>query len=441
MSAEASEEPLLRSGTPVGDYTVVRPLGQGGMGTVYLATHPVLGNQLAIKVLRSELALSAEAVRRFEREARLVAQLRHPGIVQVFGFGVLPDGRRYYVMEHLEGETLSARLRSRGALALEETLIVVGELAAALDAAHARGIVHRDLKPSNVFLVADERGGVKLFDFGVAKDLSAPVGEATDGQPVGSLLYMAPEQCRGEPVDRRADVHALGLLALECLVGRSPYAGQSIGAVMVSKQVAPVEIELPEQPTLVPPLLRATSLDPAGRQSTAGELASELAAAAGRALEPLLARPRRWRDEADTTLSPTPTRERRSLARTLSLPGTRPSTRVLLAAAAVLLLAAIAVFATLLLGGPASDPPRPRPTPAPEPGASRAGLSGPGRVPAHAAREAGPDGSDADPGRGADASAGRSAPALTKQQPKAPAPAKRSKRRPRPTGEGSLIRF
>ncbi|HEX6835877.1 MAG TPA: serine/threonine-protein kinase, partial [Polyangia bacterium] len=160
----------LEPGTIVGEYRIEQKLGDGGMASVYGATHPLIGKKAAIKVMSPTLSADAAAVARFALEARAVNRIGHPNIVDVFSFGRLPDGRSYFVMEWLPGETLYARLWSRR-LTLDEALDILDQICDALEAAHEAGIVHRDLKPANVFLTPrrNKREQVKLLDFGVAK--------------------------------------------------------------------------------------------------------------------------------------------------------------------------------------------------------------------------------------------------------------------------------
>src|SRR5262245_27538496 len=160
----------LTAGNVVGEYTIERKLGDGGMATVYGATHPLIGKKAAIKVMNAQLSLDAGLVERFTLEARAVNAIGHPNIVDVFSFGRLSDGRSYFVMEWLKGETLYDRLWERR-LPLDEAVDILDQVCDALEAAHDKGIVHRDLKPANVFLVPvrGRRDLVKLLDFGVAK--------------------------------------------------------------------------------------------------------------------------------------------------------------------------------------------------------------------------------------------------------------------------------
>jgi serine/threonine-protein kinase len=198
-------------GVTVGSYQIVRQIGEGGMGAVYLGMHSILGRPAAIKVLLPELSQQRDIVGRLFNEARAATAIRHPGIVEVYDFGFLPDGSAYIAMEFLEGETLASRLRRQGRLSVAVAIQCGRQIAAALHAAHGKGITHRDLKPDNVFLVADPEIGerVKLLDFGIAK-LTAedPGGTHTrTGMVMGTPVYMSPEQCRGaSTLDSRSDL-------------------------------------------------------------------------------------------------------------------------------------------------------------------------------------------------------------------------------------------
>ena len=217
----------LAAGTMVGDYRIERKLGQGGMGAVYAAVHPIIDKRVAIKVLRRELSASDEAVSRFIQEARAVNRIGHPSIVDVFGYGSTADARCFLVMELLEGESLGARLQ-RGPLDVADACDVLIAITHALDAAHACGIVHRDLKPDNVFLVDGKH--VKLLDFGIAK-LIVPSERGADytqpGQAIGTPRYIAPEQALGEMVDGGTDIYSLGVMAFELLTGAMLFVGDN----------------------------------------------------------------------------------------------------------------------------------------------------------------------------------------------------------------------
>jgi tRNA A-37 threonylcarbamoyl transferase component Bud32 len=272
----------LQAGTMVGEYRIVEPIGAGGMGVVYRAVHPMIERDAAIKVIKSKYVCQQSVVRRFEHEARLLGKLRHPGIIDVFGFGALPDGRRYYVMDLLQGQPLSQCIVERQRLTLRETLTVVVKVAAALDAAHKRGVVHRDVKPSNIFLQSDVRGGVVLLDFGVAKLMTRDLNLTAAGQIAGSPPYMSPEHCRGN-VDHRSDIYSLAIVVYECLSGRTPFVGPTMEVIDKHLVEPPPRLAqwAPEHAALDQPLSRALSKDPAQRQQRASELARELAASCG----------------------------------------------------------------------------------------------------------------------------------------------------------------
>jgi serine/threonine protein kinase len=224
---DTARDTRLGPGTEVGGYIIDGEVGRGGMGFVYSATHPVIGKRAAIKVLKPEVSRSPIVVERFIQEARAVNQIGHPNIVDIFAFGVLDDGRAYHVMDLLIGESLRKRLR-RGPLHPSEAASVIDETAQALAAAHDKGFVHRDLKPDNIFLQTreDRWPEVKLLDFGLAKLLpEAGVSpfQTKIGVVLGTPEYMAPEQARGQPVDHRTDIYALGVVMFEVLAGRRPF--------------------------------------------------------------------------------------------------------------------------------------------------------------------------------------------------------------------------
>ncbi|HEX5062209.1 MAG TPA: protein kinase [Kofleriaceae bacterium] len=216
----------LPNGSVVDDYEIDVKLGAGAMGVVYGAKHVKLGRRVAIKVIAPTMGEDPQALGRFEREARALASLHHPNIVDVSSFGTLSDGRSYFVMEYLVGETLEDRL-VRGRIPLDEALDTLDQMARALEGAHTQGIVHRDLKPSNTFLVRiprEQRSIVKLLDFGLAKLAVADGVEKTaSGAVIGTALYISPEQARSPNVDGRTDVYALGCIAYELVLNRHPF--------------------------------------------------------------------------------------------------------------------------------------------------------------------------------------------------------------------------
>jgi tRNA A-37 threonylcarbamoyl transferase component Bud32 len=219
----------LPAGSLVGEFRVEAKLGEGGMAAVFSAVHPVVGKRAAVKVISRRLCADQHAVERFVQEARTVHQIAHPNIVDTFGFGTLPDGRCYFLMEWLNGESLADRLR-KGSLGVFEALDILIQTAEALKAAHEAGVVHRDLKPDNVFVDESRTPpSVKLLDFGIAKLAAADVTlpRTRSGTAMGTPGYMSPEQARGRNVDGKTDVYALGCMTFEMVLGRLPFEGES----------------------------------------------------------------------------------------------------------------------------------------------------------------------------------------------------------------------
>ncbi|MEU1246810.1 serine/threonine-protein kinase [Micromonospora arida] len=237
-----------------GRYRLDERVATGGMGDVWRASDLILGRQVAVKVLLPALVSDPDFIARFRAEARIMAALRHPGIVQVFDCGAddLPDGGRadYLVMEFVAGEPLSKRIEAAGRLDVAETMSIVAQAAAALNAAHRGGIVHRDVKPSN--LLVQEDGTVVLVDFGVARSTDITSITSTNAVP-GTALYMAPEQAAGRPVSGATDIYALGAVTYCCLTGSPPFTGDNPLQVAVRH----LDDEPPELPHDIPEAVRA----------------------------------------------------------------------------------------------------------------------------------------------------------------------------------------
>jgi serine/threonine protein kinase len=232
--------PVFSNGDVLGDCEILGPLGHGGMGEVYLARDRRLGRKVAVKVLPATFASDAARLGRFEREARSASTLNHPNICTIHALGELADGRRYIVMEHVEGRTLRAFAREPHDLA---RIVEIGrQLAEGLAAAHEAGVVHRDVKPENVMVRPD--GLVKILDFGLAKIL--PQSAMSDAEPtrtldtsaaggvVGTVKYMSPEQARGQTIDARTDIWGVGALLYELVTGRPPFDGQTSSDVVAN---------------------------------------------------------------------------------------------------------------------------------------------------------------------------------------------------------------
>ncbi|MFH2008902.1 MAG: protein kinase [bacterium] len=216
-----------------GRFQITALLGEGAMGKVYLAEHPVLGRQYAVKVLKESAAQNKNLAERFRREAKIASRLDHQNIVVITDFGTMENGQLYLIMEYIAGESLRAVLDAQpGRLPLMRALELLRQLCDAVGAAHQKNIIHRDIKPDNILLGKNRTGGdlVKILDFGLAK-----IVEGTDmpkltqqGDIFGSPYYMSPEQCIGEPSDHRADIYALGIVGFELLTGNVPFSGKTV---------------------------------------------------------------------------------------------------------------------------------------------------------------------------------------------------------------------
>ena len=233
--------------TTLGKYELLDKIGEGGYGIVYKGRDPLLEREVAIKVLRADIASAPDFIERFRREARLAASLRHPNIVAVIEVGE-QDGRYYLVMEYLDGEVLSARLKAGQPLPLSQAVEILRPLAEALDYAHGRGLVHRDVKPSNIILSDGGKRPV-LTDFGLVKSMSES-GLTTTGVSLGTVEYMAPEQILGQEAGPAADQYALGVVAYQMLTGQVPFGGTTPYAV----QKGHAEQAIPD-PRAINPLL------------------------------------------------------------------------------------------------------------------------------------------------------------------------------------------
>jgi len=281
-------------GSNIGQYRILKKLGAGGMGTVYLGEHILLRRRAAIKTLLPTLSQHAEIVERFFTEARATSAIADPGVVQIFDFGYHVDGTAYIVMELLEGEALGARIERLGRLRPSDALRIARQVASSLAAAHDCGIVHRDLKPENIFLVhdAESQSGerTKILDFGICK-LGSEDAPASDDAMIGTPVYMSPEQCRGiSNADARSDIYALGCVLFDMLTGRPPFEGTAtaeyIAAHMSEEPPAPSML-VPELPPIVDPLLACClAKDPEDRFQTMGDLVAAIEHVASRLSAP-----------------------------------------------------------------------------------------------------------------------------------------------------------
>lgn len=275
------------SGTNLGNYQLVSLVGKGGMGEVWLARHPMLGREVAVKVLAPALSGDQEALERFRREALTVNQIGHSTVVEVTDFGTLPDGRSYCVMELLRGQSLETYLGGQGPLNLHDAVAILVPVIEGLAAAHSAGVVHRDIKPDNVFLDTGKQGQrvIRILDFGIAKLLD-PGDDAQrmtkTGQLLGTPLYMSPEQVSGDikRIGPWSDVYSLGVLLYRMLAGRPPFLGESFGQILMAHMQTPppsIVTTRPDVPAAVDAVIqRALAKDPAQRFTSMAMFSAEL---------------------------------------------------------------------------------------------------------------------------------------------------------------------
>ena len=268
---------------------LIRPLGAGGMGSVWVAEHLSLRTEVVVKFMSAELAASEQAAARFAREAASAAQAKSPHVVQMHDHGITPDGVPYIVMERLEGRDLGRHLEEVGPLLPAAFATILDQIAKALRRAHERGIVHRDIKPDNVFL-CDTDGGetfVKLLDFGIAKSADGLQGNSTStGAVVGTPYYMSPEQViDAKTIDFRSDLWSVGVLAFKALTGKLPFFADSFGALALAIHHGPIPKPSTQNPALPAAVdawfLRACARDPEDRFASAREMADAFATSTG----------------------------------------------------------------------------------------------------------------------------------------------------------------
>ena len=285
--APEGEDPLV--GQVLADsYEVTRVLGEGGMGRVYEARHTRLtGKRFAVKLLHPDLARQPDVVTRFQREAEAASGISHPNVLGVNDVNVTLDGQPYIVSELLQGEELGEYLHRVGKVSVADAVRIVRQICKALSAAHETGVVHRDVKPENVFLTGDlsrlEHTVVKVIDFGISKVAQAGGDSLTKtGMVMGTPDYMPPEQARGDKVDARADIYAVGAILYRALTGKKPFEGLDPMATLTA-----VLVQEPGRPTVLNPdvplalelvIQRAMAKDPKDRYATMADLERELSA-------------------------------------------------------------------------------------------------------------------------------------------------------------------
>ncbi|MCC6338194.1 MAG: serine/threonine protein kinase [Myxococcales bacterium] len=277
------EDPLI--GLQVGEYRILEPVGEGGMGVVYRGVQPVIKKKVAIKIIKPAFAADESQVNRLVAEAEAVNAIGHRSIIDIFSLGRLPDGRPYIIMEFLDGEPLDVWLNRHGRPPLSVSLELLVEMCGPLAAAHRAGVIHRDLKPSNVFLCSQPDGSryLKLLDFGLAKralGLDGTAAQTSEAMVSGTPDYMAPEQARGLAISPRSDIYALGIVAFELLTGRVPFIGATPMDVMVghvSKPAPRLRTFEPALPAALDELLaRMLAKEPEQRPQTIEEVRAVL---------------------------------------------------------------------------------------------------------------------------------------------------------------------
>jgi len=247
---------MIAVGQTIGNYTITAKLGEGGMGVVYLAEHPIIGRKVAMKAIHPELSRNQEVISRFMTEAKSVNQIGNEHIVDINDFGTTAEGEFYFIMEFLQGESLADRLKRDKVLPAARALQIAAQFADALAASHDHGIIHRDLKPENIFLI--NKGAtpdfVKVLDFGLAKLTQGEervTHKTRTGSVMGTPYYMSPEQCEGKAnIDHRSDLYALGVILFEMVTGKVPFGGEGYGEIIVKH----ITVK-PPSPRAINPLL------------------------------------------------------------------------------------------------------------------------------------------------------------------------------------------
>lgn len=309
----------LKPGSTIAGYRLERVIGRGGMGIVYAAHDDHLGRSVALKLIAPEFTADGSLRERFLAESRIAASLDHPNVVPVYEAGEA-DGALFLAMQLVEGRDLRAALLEQGAMPPERAIPVIVQIASALEAAHTQGLVHRDVKPSNILLTAGAHGDhAYLSDFGLCKAVDSKVEISDTGQPIGTAEYMAPEQIRGEHADPRSDIYSLGCVALQCLTGTPPFAGDDLAVMVGHLEQSPRQLH--GNATLNAVLQRAMAKNRADRWPTARAFAEGLESA---------------RASTTPTVVTSPARRRPSRSRAAGL-----SAAVLVIAALIGLVAAI----------------------------------------------------------------------------------------------------
>jgi tetratricopeptide (TPR) repeat protein len=354
LRAAAAAETDLVGSVIAERYHVLRKLGEGGMGQVYLAEHVKMGRQSAVKVMHQTMVHDTAAIGRFNREAANASRIDHPNVAGIYDFGETPEGLVYLAMQYIEGETLTHIVQGAGALAPARAAEVVRQAAEGLHAAHALGIVHRDLKPDNIMVTKDADGldCVKVVDFGIAKAAGRDAQRVTKtGIVVGTPDYMSPEQLSGKEVDARSDLYSLALVAFHLLTGELPFPSASTQTSMVMrltdkpKSLAEMKPEVAWPAEVEAVMSRALALEPADRYATTREFGRALHAAIGQMPEPAATTAASAATATTATTAP-----RARTAPAAAKPGRR---EIVIAAGIVGVLAAVVVAVLVWRGGAA----------------------------------------------------------------------------------------
>ncbi len=333
-------------------YHVLRKLGEGGMGQVYLAEHVKMGRQSAVKVMHASMVHDPGAIARFNREAANASRIDHPNVAGIYDFGETPEGLVYLAMQYIDGETLTHVVQANGALPPARAAEIVRQAAEGLHAAHGLGIVHRDLKPDNIMVTTDRDGldGVKVVDFGIAKAAGSTGQQVTKtGIVVGTPEYMSPEQLSGAELDARSDLYSLALVAFHLLSGGLPFPSASTQSSIIMrlsedpKSLAEMKPDVAWTDEVQAVMARALAREPADRYATTREFGRALHAAIERmpAAEPASAN-----DAATRIVATAPPRRSAAAA--------APKKRELMIAAGILGVLAVAVVGVLLARGGAA---------------------------------------------------------------------------------------
>jgi len=353
VAAPAPETSLIGT-TLTNKYRVLSEIGSGSMGTVYLAEHIGLKKQVAIKVLRSDLQVSEESLRRFQREGIAAGKFNHPNAIQIFDFDRAADDTFFLAMEYINGSNLKEIINREDRLDLATAVSIIGQVLRALDEAHRGGIIHRDLKPENIMVAEGGNGApmVKVLDFGLSKLVDLPEDDSYKtqvGRILGSPRYMAPEQCAGNPVDHRIDLYAAGLILFEMLSGQSPSPANTLTELLMKRINEPPPSLIDKHPDLDISkgldefLHKALETDPGARYQSAAEMIAALEAA----LDPSVA----FAVAGQSALEMRPRGKRgRSTAGARQRPARAVPVRFL-AGGAVVIAVAVVVFLILTQGG------------------------------------------------------------------------------------------